>query len=224
MSVIFLLTALVALCIDFFPEEILDDGVGLISETSGDSLDDDTELFIEYRDYEKVKISECLLRCFTAPLSRLHGGSVGIIAVSQLQGPKFFFFFFLKIFFNCKRYGTNIVPRQQYDRDHFLTLKKNTKKKKKNHKQTSTPSHPTTRTPHLGSLLLEQSTMYAVNRDWLVIIRSDRYTFTLAFPQLVHLFEECYKSLPFMKNKKNSIELLTATIQSCECVKPNSRV
>ncbi|MCJ8739800.1 hypothetical protein PDJAM_G00051430 [Pangasius djambal] len=34
-------------------EEILDDGVGLISETSGDSLDDDTELFSEYRDYEK---------------------------------------------------------------------------------------------------------------------------------------------------------------------------
>lgn len=52
----------------FFPEEILDDGVGLISETSGDSLDDDTELFSDYRDYEKVKLSGCLLQCFTAPL------------------------------------------------------------------------------------------------------------------------------------------------------------
>ncbi|KAI4871400.1 hypothetical protein NFI96_009402 [Prochilodus magdalenae] len=34
-------------------EEILDDGVGLISETSGDSLDDDAELFSEYEDYRK---------------------------------------------------------------------------------------------------------------------------------------------------------------------------
>ncbi|XP_017538027.1 T-lymphoma invasion and metastasis-inducing protein 1 isoform X1 [Pygocentrus nattereri] len=34
-------------------EEILDDGVGLISETSGDSLDDDSELFSEYDDYRK---------------------------------------------------------------------------------------------------------------------------------------------------------------------------
>ncbi|KAL7825404.1 hypothetical protein AOLI_G00326110 [Acnodon oligacanthus] len=35
-------------------EEILDDGVGLISETSGDSLDDDSELFSEYDDYRKA--------------------------------------------------------------------------------------------------------------------------------------------------------------------------
>ncbi|XP_066535545.1 rho guanine nucleotide exchange factor TIAM1 isoform X3 [Hoplias malabaricus] len=34
-------------------EEILDDGVGLLSEISGDSLDDETELFIEYDDYKK---------------------------------------------------------------------------------------------------------------------------------------------------------------------------
>lgn len=90
MSVKFLLRTLSSVCIAFFPEEILDDGVGLISETSGDSLDDDTELFIEYRDYEKVKMSTCLLLCFTAPLSRLHGGSVGTIAISQLQDPKVF--------------------------------------------------------------------------------------------------------------------------------------
>lgn len=34
-------------------EEILDDGVGLIVETSGDSLDDDSELFAEFDDYGK---------------------------------------------------------------------------------------------------------------------------------------------------------------------------
>uniref|UniRef100_A0A9J8BSC8 TIAM Rac1 associated GEF 1 n=1 Tax=Cyprinus carpio carpio TaxID=630221 RepID=A0A9J8BSC8_CYPCA len=34
-------------------EEILDDGVGLIVETSGDSLDDDLELFAEFDDYGK---------------------------------------------------------------------------------------------------------------------------------------------------------------------------
>ncbi|XP_042596115.1 rho guanine nucleotide exchange factor TIAM1-like isoform X4 [Cyprinus carpio] len=34
-------------------EEILDDGVGLIVETSGDSLDDDSELFTEFDDYGK---------------------------------------------------------------------------------------------------------------------------------------------------------------------------
>ncbi|KAL6471951.1 hypothetical protein MHYP_G00206010 [Metynnis hypsauchen] len=38
-------------------EEILDDGVGLISETSGDSLDDDSELFSEYDDYRKAVLS-----------------------------------------------------------------------------------------------------------------------------------------------------------------------
>lgn len=36
-------------------EEILDDSVGLIVETSGDSLEDDTELFAEFDDYGKVK-------------------------------------------------------------------------------------------------------------------------------------------------------------------------
>lgn len=35
-------------------EEILDDGVGLIVETSGDGLDDDSELFAEFDDYGKV--------------------------------------------------------------------------------------------------------------------------------------------------------------------------
>lgn len=64
-------STLASLCTDFFPEDILDDGVGLISETSGDSLDDDAELFSEYRDYEKVKISNCLMQCFTAPLSKV---------------------------------------------------------------------------------------------------------------------------------------------------------
>lgn len=39
-------------------EEILDDGVGLIVETSGDSLDDDSELFAEFDDYGKVKSSD----------------------------------------------------------------------------------------------------------------------------------------------------------------------
>ncbi|XP_059369856.1 rho guanine nucleotide exchange factor TIAM1 isoform X1 [Carassius carassius] len=34
-------------------EEILDDGVGLIVESSGDSLDDDSELFAEFDDYGK---------------------------------------------------------------------------------------------------------------------------------------------------------------------------
>ncbi|XP_076832113.1 LOW QUALITY PROTEIN: rho guanine nucleotide exchange factor TIAM1 [Brachyhypopomus gauderio] len=34
-------------------EDILDDGVGLVSETSGDSPDDDSELFGEYDDYGK---------------------------------------------------------------------------------------------------------------------------------------------------------------------------
>ncbi|XP_062872349.1 rho guanine nucleotide exchange factor TIAM1 isoform X2 [Trichomycterus rosablanca] len=34
-------------------EEILDDGVGLITETSGDSLEDESELFSDYTDYRK---------------------------------------------------------------------------------------------------------------------------------------------------------------------------
>uniref|UniRef100_A0A8C2HFN6 TIAM Rac1 associated GEF 1b n=1 Tax=Cyprinus carpio TaxID=7962 RepID=A0A8C2HFN6_CYPCA len=41
-------------------EEILDDGVGLIVETSGDSLDDDLELFAEFDDYGKVNSSAYL--------------------------------------------------------------------------------------------------------------------------------------------------------------------
>lgn len=36
-------------------EEILDDGVGLILETSGDSLDDDSEIFSESDDFGKVR-------------------------------------------------------------------------------------------------------------------------------------------------------------------------
>lgn len=39
-------------------EEILDDGVGLILETSGDSLDDDSEIFSESDDFGKVRNSK----------------------------------------------------------------------------------------------------------------------------------------------------------------------
>ena len=36
-------------------EEILDDGVGLLLESSGDSLDDDSEIFSEFDECRKVR-------------------------------------------------------------------------------------------------------------------------------------------------------------------------
>lgn len=39
----------------FGAEEILDDGVGLLMESSGDSLDDDSEIFSEADECRKVK-------------------------------------------------------------------------------------------------------------------------------------------------------------------------
>lgn len=49
--------SLTPLC-SFHAEEILDDGVGLILETSGDSLDDDSEIFSESDDFGKVRNSK----------------------------------------------------------------------------------------------------------------------------------------------------------------------
>lgn len=39
----------------FDAEEILDDGVGLLIESSGDSLDDDSETFSEFDECRKVR-------------------------------------------------------------------------------------------------------------------------------------------------------------------------
>lgn len=39
----------------FVAEEILDDGVGLLLESSGDSLDDDSEIFSEFDECRKVR-------------------------------------------------------------------------------------------------------------------------------------------------------------------------
>lgn len=43
----------------FLSEEILDDGVGLFLESSGDSLDDDSEIFSEFDECTKVR-AQCL--------------------------------------------------------------------------------------------------------------------------------------------------------------------
>lgn len=45
----------------FVAEEILDDGVGLLLESSGDSLDDDSELFSEFDECRKVRAPFCYL-------------------------------------------------------------------------------------------------------------------------------------------------------------------
>lgn len=42
-------------------EEILDDGVGLLLESSGDSLDDDLDMFSEFDECRKVKFAHSFL-------------------------------------------------------------------------------------------------------------------------------------------------------------------
>lgn len=42
-------------------EEILDDGVGLLLESSGDSLDDDSEIFSEFDECRKVRAPDHFL-------------------------------------------------------------------------------------------------------------------------------------------------------------------
>lgn len=42
----------------FDAEEILDDGVGLLLESSGDSLDDDSEIFSEFDECGKVRLQQ----------------------------------------------------------------------------------------------------------------------------------------------------------------------
>ncbi|XP_049322920.1 rho guanine nucleotide exchange factor TIAM1 isoform X1 [Astyanax mexicanus] len=73
-------------------EEILDDGVGLISETSGDSLED--ELFSEYDDYGKSTEQ------VTAFCRSLHEMNPSSDAVSPSSGPE------------SSSAGVNTAPRQ----------------------------------------------------------------------------------------------------------------
>ncbi|KAF4104417.1 rho guanine nucleotide exchange factor TIAM1 isoform X1 [Onychostoma macrolepis] len=63
-------------------EEILDDGVGLIVETSGDSLDDDSELFAEFDDYGK---STEQVAAFCRSLHEMNPSSE---VVSSSSGPE----------------------------------------------------------------------------------------------------------------------------------------
>lgn len=49
-------------------EEILDDGVGLIVDSSGDGLDDDSELFAEFDEYGKVNSPAYLIIDFVSSL------------------------------------------------------------------------------------------------------------------------------------------------------------
>lgn len=55
------------------PEEILDDGVGLMLESSGDSLDDDSEIFSEADQCRKVKVSIQAGKSHFRPTSHFQG-------------------------------------------------------------------------------------------------------------------------------------------------------
>ncbi|KAL1261189.1 hypothetical protein QQF64_009016 [Cirrhinus molitorella] len=81
-------------------EEILDDGVGLIVESSGDSLDDDSELFAEFDDYGK---STEQVAAFCRSLHEMNPSSEG---VSSPSGPE-----------SSSLPQSNATPRQLSDAD-----------------------------------------------------------------------------------------------------------
>ncbi|KAK2880704.1 hypothetical protein Q8A67_017972 [Cirrhinus molitorella] len=81
-------------------EEILDDGVGLIVESSGDSLDDDSELFAEFDDYGK---STEQVAAFCRSLHEMNPSSEG---VSSPSGPE-----------SSSLPPSNATPRQLSDAD-----------------------------------------------------------------------------------------------------------
>ncbi|XP_050984911.1 rho guanine nucleotide exchange factor TIAM1 isoform X1 [Labeo rohita] len=81
-------------------EEILDDGVGLIVETSGDSLDDDSELFAEFDDYGK---STEQVAAFCRSLHEMNPSSE---VVSSPSGPE-----------SSSLPPSNATPRQLSDAD-----------------------------------------------------------------------------------------------------------
>uniref|UniRef100_A0A672NFT2 TIAM Rac1 associated GEF 1 n=1 Tax=Sinocyclocheilus grahami TaxID=75366 RepID=A0A672NFT2_SINGR len=81
-------------------EEILDDGVGLIVETSGDSLDDDLELFAEFDDYGK---STEQVAAFCRSLHEMNPSSE---VVSSSSGPE-----------SSSLPPSNATPRQLSDAD-----------------------------------------------------------------------------------------------------------
>ncbi|XP_042596109.1 rho guanine nucleotide exchange factor TIAM1-like isoform X1 [Cyprinus carpio] len=81
-------------------EEILDDGVGLIVETSGDSLDDDSELFTEFDDYGK---STEQVAAFCRSLHEMNPSSE---VVSSSSGPE-----------SSSLPPSNATPRQLSDAD-----------------------------------------------------------------------------------------------------------
>ncbi|XP_052432904.1 rho guanine nucleotide exchange factor TIAM1 isoform X1 [Carassius gibelio] len=81
-------------------EEILDDGVGLIVESSGDSLDDDSELFAEFDDYGK---STEQVAAFCRSLHEMNPSSE---IVSSSSGPE-----------SSSLPPSNATPRQLSDAD-----------------------------------------------------------------------------------------------------------
>ncbi|XP_016364516.1 T-lymphoma invasion and metastasis-inducing protein 1-like [Sinocyclocheilus rhinocerous] len=81
-------------------EEILDDGVGLIVETFGDSLDDDLELFTEFDDYGK---STEQVAAFCRSLHEMNPSSE---VVSSSSGPE-----------SSSLPPSNATPRQLSDAD-----------------------------------------------------------------------------------------------------------
>ncbi|XP_067307395.1 rho guanine nucleotide exchange factor TIAM1 isoform X2 [Pseudorasbora parva] len=81
-------------------EEILDDGVGLIVETSGDGLDDDSELFSEFDEYGK---STEQVAAFCRSLHEMNPSSE---AVSPSSGPE-----------SSSLPPSNATPRQLSDAD-----------------------------------------------------------------------------------------------------------
>ncbi|XP_051719284.1 rho guanine nucleotide exchange factor TIAM1 isoform X1 [Ctenopharyngodon idella] len=81
-------------------EEILDDGVGLIVETSGDGLDDDSELFAEFDDYGK---STEQVAAFCRSLHEMNPSSE---VVSPSSGPE-----------SSSLPPSNATPRQLSDAD-----------------------------------------------------------------------------------------------------------
>ncbi|XP_026134553.1 T-lymphoma invasion and metastasis-inducing protein 1-like [Carassius auratus] len=81
-------------------EEILDDGVGLIVETSGDGLDDDLELFAEFDDYGK---STEQVAAFCRSLHEMNPSSE---VVSSSSGPE-----------SSSLPPSNATPRQLSDAD-----------------------------------------------------------------------------------------------------------
>uniref|UniRef100_A0A672KPH0 TIAM Rac1 associated GEF 1 n=1 Tax=Sinocyclocheilus grahami TaxID=75366 RepID=A0A672KPH0_SINGR len=92
-------------------EEILDDGVGLIVETSGDSLDDDSKLFAEFDDYGKVKSSAWTLflsstEQVAAFCRSLHEMNPSSEVVSSSSGPE-----------SSSLPPSNATPRQLSDAD-----------------------------------------------------------------------------------------------------------